>query len=77
MAVCQALALAAVLAPLLILYGLTHGVVTGTLAALREDPANREILLVGNYRLRPDDVATIAAMPTTLTTNMPKNAFCP
>jgi putative ABC transport system permease protein len=63
MAICQGLALAAVLAPLLILYGLKHGIVTGTLAALREQPANREILVLGNNRLGPDDLAAIESLP--------------
>jgi putative ABC transport system permease protein len=63
MAICQGLALAAVLAPLLILYGLKHGIVTGTLAALREQPANREILVLGNNRLGPDDLAALGSLP--------------
>ena len=63
MALCQGLALAAVLAPLLILYGLKHGIVSGTLQALREQPANREILVVGNYRLTPADLRALQALP--------------
>jgi putative ABC transport system permease protein len=63
MAICQSLALAAVLAPLLILYGLKYGVVTGTLAALREQPANREILVLGNNRLQPDDLDELRRLP--------------
>jgi putative ABC transport system permease protein len=63
MAICQGLALAAVLAPLLILYGLKHGIVTGTLAALREQPANREILVLGNNRLTPADLETLRSLP--------------
>ena len=63
MAICQGLALAAVLAPLLILYGLKHGIVTGTLAALREQPANREILVLGNNRLSPDDLEALRSLP--------------
>ena len=63
MAVCQGLALAAVLAPLLILYGLKYGIVSGTLQALREQPANREILVLGNNRLTADDLAALRALP--------------
>ena len=63
MAICQGLALAAVLAPLLILYGLKHGIVTGTLAALREQPANREILVLGNNRLSPEDLDALRRLP--------------
>jgi putative ABC transport system permease protein len=62
-AVCQVLALAAVLAPLLVLYGLKHGIVTGMLECLREDPANREIRVVGNLGLGRDEVARIAGLP--------------
>ena len=63
MAICQGLALAAVLAPLLILYGLKHGIVSGTLQALREQPANREILVVGNYRLTQADLDALRVLP--------------
>jgi putative ABC transport system permease protein len=63
MAICQGLALAAVLAPLLILYGLKHGIVTGTLQALREQPANREILVLGNNRLLPADLDALRQLP--------------
>ena len=63
MAICQGLALAAVLTPLLILYGLKHGVVTGTLAALREQPANRELLVIGNNRLQPADLDALRRLP--------------
>lgn len=53
MSLCLVLALAAVLAPLLVLLGLKHGVVSGLLEPLREDPRNREIRLVGSQRLPP------------------------
>ena len=45
---CYAIALAAVLAPLLVLYSLRTGVVDGLTAQLRENPANREITVIGN-----------------------------
>ncbi len=55
--------LAAVLAPLLLLYGFKFGVIGALLAALRDDPTNREIVLRGNYVLTKDDVAKFRAMP--------------
>lgn len=60
---CQVLALAAVLAPLLVLYGLKYGVVTALLDCLREDPANREVRVVGNLGLGADELGRIAALP--------------
>lgn len=49
--------LAAVLGPLLLLYGFKFGVIGALLAALRNDPANREIVLRGNYVLTLADIA--------------------
>lgn len=43
--------LAAALGPLLILYGLKFGVISGLLDVLRKDPRNREIIFRGNYSL--------------------------
>jgi putative ABC transport system permease protein len=62
-ALCQILALAAVLAPLLVLYGLKLGVVTGMLACLKDDPANREVRIVGNLALGPSDIEAVRARP--------------
>jgi putative ABC transport system permease protein len=45
---CFATAFAAVLAPLLVIYGLKHGVIDHLLSTLRDDPRNREIIGVGN-----------------------------
>ncbi len=47
---CFVLALAAVLGPMLVLFGLKFGVVGGMLDQLIEDPANREIRPVGSGR---------------------------
>ena len=44
---CFILGLAAVLAPLLVLFGLKYGLVTSMLTALAEDPENREIKPLG------------------------------
>ncbi|BAN68348.1 ABC transporter permease [endosymbiont of unidentified scaly snail isolate Monju] len=45
---CFALALAAVLGPMLVLFGLKFGIIGGMLEQLIEDPANREIRPVGS-----------------------------
>ncbi len=47
---CFVLALSAVLAPMLILFGLKFGIVTSMVQELVEDPVNREITLVGSGR---------------------------
>lgn len=48
---CLVFALAAVLSPLLVLFGLKSGIVTTMTERLKADPATREIVLIGNYRL--------------------------
>src|SRR5512146_2664308 len=48
MFLCYAVALAAVLAPLMVLYGLKTGVIAALTGQLLEDPRNREILVIGN-----------------------------
>ncbi len=47
---CFVLALAAVLGPMLVLFGLKFGIIGGMLEQLIEDPANREIRTVGSAR---------------------------
>jgi len=47
---CFVLALAAVLGPMLVLFGLKFGIIGGMLEQLVEDPANREIRPVGSAR---------------------------
>ena len=59
---CYAIALSAVLAPLMVLYGLKHGVVSALTAQLLADPANREVLVVGNQRYSSDWLARLVAM---------------
>ena len=65
---CFVLALAAVLGPMLVLFGLKFGIVGGMLDQLIEDPRNREIRPVGSGRYSPawidgmwkrDDVAFV------------------
>jgi putative ABC transport system permease protein len=55
--------LAAVLGPLLVLYGFKFGAIAALLTALREDPANREIIFRGNYVLAPTDIERFRSMP--------------
>ena len=51
---CFVLALAAVLGPMLVLFGLKFGVVGGMLNQLIENPENREIRPVSSGRFEPD-----------------------
>jgi len=60
---CLVLALAAVLAPLLVLLGLKHGLIAGMLEPLEQDPRNREIRLLGSGRFPPQWFATMRARP--------------
>ncbi|MGE5151650.1 MAG: hypothetical protein ACM3II_16140 [Rhodospirillaceae bacterium] len=55
--------LAAILGPLLLLYGFKFGVIAGLLSALRDDPGNREIVLRGNYVLHGSDIERYRGMP--------------
>ena len=58
---CLVFALAAVLAPLLILFGLKSGIVTTMTERLRADPRNREIILRGHRHLDAAWFATVRA----------------
>lgn len=60
---CSALGCAAVLAPLIVLFGLRAGVVAGLRAELLEDPRAREIVSVVNRTLEPALFARLAADP--------------
>lgn len=57
---CYAIALSAVLAPLMVLYGLKHGVVSALTAQLLADPATQEVLVIGNRRYETDWLARLA-----------------
>lgn len=59
----SALGLAAVLAPLLILYGLKSGIVTGLVDMLKADPTILRVHLAGAVSLRPDDIADLRRRP--------------
>jgi putative ABC transport system permease protein len=60
---CFVLALMAVLAPLLVLFGLKFGLVDTLAQRLVESPANREVLAVGSRRFDEAWFARIAARP--------------
>jgi len=60
---CSALACAAVLAPLIVLFGLRQGVVAGLRAELLEDPRAREIVSVVNRTLEPALFERLGADP--------------
>jgi putative ABC transport system permease protein len=60
---CLVLALAAVLAPLLVLFGLKSGIVTTMSERLKADPRNLEITLRGHYRLEPEWFRQLAVRP--------------
>lgn len=64
-AVCQVLALAAVMTPLLVLLGLKTGIVETLKNRLLHDPRNLEVVLVGSYRLAPEWFDDLKALPET------------
>ena len=60
---CLVLALAAVLTPLLILFGLKSGIVTTLTERLKRDPRNLEIKWSHNAPLDPDWIQKLRARP--------------
>lgn len=60
---CSALGCAAVLAPLIVLFGLRQGVIAGLRAELLEDPRAREIVSIVNRTLEPALFERLAADP--------------
>ncbi|MGH8355764.1 MAG: FtsX-like permease family protein [Pseudomonas sp.] len=60
---CAVLALVAVLAPLLVLFGLKFGLVTTLTERLERDPAVREIVPLGGGRFSAQAIAELAARP--------------
>lgn len=60
---CFVLALAAVLAPMLVLFGLKFGIVTTMVERLVEDPRNRELRPVGSGHYGPEWFETLRARP--------------
>ena len=61
--ICLVFALAAVLAPLLVLFGLKSGIITTMTERLRADPRNLEITLRGHQRLDTAWFAAVRARP--------------
>ncbi len=62
---CLILALAAVMTPLLVLFGLKSGMIHTLQQRLLADPANLEIVVVGSQRLTPEWLAALAKRPET------------
>jgi putative ABC transport system permease protein len=60
---CAVLALVAVLAPLLVLFGLKFGLVTTLTERLERDPAVREVVPMGGGRFSAQAIAELAARP--------------
>lgn len=58
-----ALSLAAVLAPLLLMYGIKTGVVEGLIGRLRTDPKVLEVRLLGHAPLAEQDIEVLRAIP--------------
>lgn len=63
LALCAALGLAAVLAPLVLLAGLRDGVLAGLRAALLQDPRATEIVTIANRDIPAGTLAALAARP--------------
>lgn len=61
--VVAALSLAAVLAPLLLMYGIKTGVVEGLVGRLRSDPKVLEVRLLGHAPLAEHDIEAFRALP--------------
>lgn len=57
---CYVLALASVLAPMLLLFGLKFGIITSMFEKLAKDPRNREIRMVGTVHHGPEWFAEMA-----------------
>ncbi|WP_149541234.1 FtsX-like permease family protein [Siccirubricoccus phaeus] len=66
MTLCQVLAIAAILTPLLVLAGLRAGAVEGMRAAVLEDPLAREVMSLASREFTHDWLAALAARPEVL-----------
>ena len=62
---CQIIMAAAVVAPLLLLFALKHGIATTLLDELRANPETLRIRPVGSYRLGQDFFDEVRALPET------------
>ena len=63
LSVCAILGLAAVLAPLLVLFGVKNGIINTMADRLIEDPRNREITPVGSGRYDAEWFSAVSAHP--------------
>lgn len=63
LSLCAVLALVAVVAPLLVLFGLKHGLVSTLTERLERDPAVREVIPLGGARFSLAGIAELAARP--------------
>ncbi|ALS13347.1 type IV secretion associated ABC transporter permease TagS [Pseudomonas aeruginosa] len=61
LSLCAIFALAAVITPLLVLFGLKYGLVSTLTERLERAPSVREIIPVGGARYRAEDIAALAA----------------
>ncbi len=61
LSLCAIFALAAVITPLLVLFGLEYGLVSTLTERLERAPSVREIIPVGGARYRAEDIAALAA----------------
>lgn len=62
-AILSLLVLAAMLAPILVLWGLKSGTLTTLIDELRHDPRNLEIRLIGDHQLGDKELQTITKLP--------------
>jgi len=63
MSACFILGLAAVLAPLMVLFGVKFGIITNMMTSLSEDPGKREIRPLGSSRYTSEWFASVRARP--------------
>ena len=62
--ICLVLALAAILGPMMIVFGIKHGIVSGMMTALVEEPRNRELRTVYSGHFDPDWLSRLRQQPT-------------
>ncbi len=63
LSLCAVLALVAVIAPLLLLFGLKFGLIGGLSQRLEQDPTVREVIPLAGGRFSATDIAALAARP--------------
>ena len=63
LSLCAVLALVAVIAPLLLLFGLKFGLIGGLSQRLEQDPTVREVIPLAGGRFSAKDIAALAARP--------------